>query len=120
MPAELTGDVARRVWSETWNKLVERLGTLDIDRRNLVLYCNAWQLLSDCQATLAEEGRYIQMSTGYVARHPAAIDEKNAIGQIRQLAAELGMSPKSRKGVKVRSGEGDPLKAFLAEQPAVP
>lgn len=116
-PVELTGEVARKVWAETEPALRDRLSLLEIDLRTLILYCNAWQLLTECQQVLAEEGRYIQMETGYVARHPAAIDEAKAVSQIRQLAQELGMSPKSRRGVKVRSAEGDPLKDFLGGRP---
>lgn len=118
LPVELSGDVARRVWIETEPRLRDRLNLLDIDERILILYCNCWQLLIDCQKVLTKEGRYVTMQdTGYVSRHPAAVDEKNAIAQIRQLAAELGMTPKSGRRVKIRSGDGDSLKAFLASKP---
>ena len=117
LPVELSGDVARRVWRETEPQLRDRLNLLDIDHRILVLYANCWQLLTECQEVLRREGRYITMETGYVSRHPAAVDEKNAIAQIRQLAAELGMTPKAGKRVKVRSGDGDALKGFLQRQP---
>lgn len=116
LPCELSGDVAKRVWLDTEPKLRDRLNLLDIDDRLLVLYCNCWQLLTDCQEVLRKEGRYVTMEeTGYVSRHPAALDEKNTIAQIRQLAAELGMTPKSGRRVKVRSGHGDALKAFMAK-----
>jgi P27 family predicted phage terminase small subunit len=114
---DLSGEVARRVWRELWPDLQDRLTMLSIDRRCLVLYANAWQLLSEAQATLKHEGRYFTSEKGYVMRHPAAVDEARCVAQIRQLAAELGMSPKARKGVKVRTGDGDALKAFLAAQP---
>ena len=92
---------------------------LDIDSGILILYCNAWQLLTECQAVLRSEPRYIKYEdSGHVGRHPAAIDEKNTIAQIRQLAAELGMTPKAGKRVKVRSGAGDGLKAFLEGKPS--
>ena len=117
VPAELTGDVARRVWQETEPQLRDRLNLLDIDSRTLILYCQCWQLLHDCQCVLQREGRYITMESGYVSRHPAAVDEKNAIAQIRQLAAELGMTPKSGRRVKVREGSGDALQAFLDGAP---
>lgn len=118
LPVELSGDVARRVWLETEPRLRDRLNLLDIDERILVLYCNCWQLLTECQDVLRRKGRYVTMEdTGYVSRHPAAVDEKNTIAQIRQLAAELGMTPKSGRRVKVRSGDGDALKAFLAARP---
>ena len=118
LPVELSGEVARRVWRETEPRLRDRLNLLDIDDRILILYCNCWQLLTDCQDVLAKQGRYITMEdTGYVSRHPAAVDEKNAIAQIRQLAAELGMTPKSGHRVKVRSGDGDALKQFLDAGP---
>lgn len=100
-------------------KLRDRINLLDIDKRLLVLYCNCWQLLCECQEVLREEGRYMKIEkSGYPLRHPAAIDEKNTIAQIRQLAAELGMTPKSGRRVKVRSGDGDALKAFLEARPA--
>lgn len=118
LPIELSGDVAKRVWRETEPRLRDRLNLLDIDDRILILYCNCWQLLTECQDVLRREGRYVTMEeTGYVARHPAAVDEKNTIAQIRQLAAELGMTPKSGRRVKVRSGDGDALKAFLQQKP---
>ncbi len=117
-PAELSGDVARQVWRETEPALRDRLSIMNIDRRTLMLYCDTWQLLADCSQVLQDEGRYITMpDTGYVSRHPAAVDAAKAVSQIRQLGAELGMSPKSRRGVKVRSSEGDPLKDFLANKP---
>lgn len=117
-PCELTGPVARTVWRESEPKLRDRLNLLDIDHRILILYCNCWQLLTDCQQVLAKEGRYVTMEdTGYVSRHPAAVDEKNTIAQIRQLAAELGMTPKAGKRVTVRSGDGDALMAFLNQRP---
>jgi len=117
LPEELSGDVARRMWSTTEPQLRDRLNLLDIDRSVLVLYCNTWQLLYEAEQTLAAEGRYLTMPTGYVARHPAAIDQKDAMGQIRRLAAELGMTPKAGRRVKIRSGDGDALQAFLQDRP---
>jgi len=118
LPVELSGEAARRVWRETEPLLRDRLNLLDIDHRILVLYCNCWQLLTECQEVLRTEGRYVTMEdTGYVSRHPAAVDEKNTIAQIRQLAGELGMTPKAGRRVKVRTGDGDQLKAFLEGKP---
>jgi len=117
LPAGLTGEVARSKWREKEPQLRDRLNLLDIDDDILILYCNCWQSLVDCQTVLAKKGRYNTMDTGYETRRPAAIDEQKWIAQIRQLADALGMTPKSGRRVTVRSGSGDGLKEFLEAGP---
>jgi P27 family predicted phage terminase small subunit len=117
-PVELLGEVARDWWRRLESDLRNRLNLLSVDRGALILLCNSWQRLAEVQAVLAKAERYpVTGENGYQQIHPAAVDEHKLNAQIRQLQAELGMSIKARKGVRVKSGDGDPLKAFLAGAP---
>jgi P27 family predicted phage terminase small subunit len=118
LPVELLGAVARDWWRRLEPDLRSRLNLLSVDRGALILLCNSWQRLAEVQAILAREDRFpVTGENGYQQIHPAAVDEHKLSAQIRQLQAELGMSIKSRKGVRVKSGEDDPLKVFLAAGP---
>jgi P27 family predicted phage terminase small subunit len=113
-PIELLGDVARDWWRRLEPDLKTRLNLLSVDRGALILLCNAWQRLADVQKVLSTEPRYpVTGENGYRQIHPAAVDEHKINAQIRQLQAELGMSIKSRKGVRVKSGASDALGDFL-------
>lgn len=118
LPVELLGDVARDWWRRLEPDLRSRLNLLTLDRGALILLCNCWQQYVETQAVLKKESRYIVTgANGYQQLHPAATEEHKLKAQIRQLQAELGMSIKSRKGVRVKSGDSDPIKAFLAGSP---
>ena len=113
-PLELLGEVARDWWRRLEPDLRNRLNLLSVDRGALILLCNSWQRLAEVQRVLSNEDRYLVTGeNGYQQIHPAAVDEHKLNAQIRQLQAELGMSIKARKGVRVKSGDDDPLKAFL-------
>lgn len=113
-PPALLGDYARQKWREVEPQLRERLQLLGVDSGILILYCNCWERLSQAQQAIAEDGLYERVgSNGASAPTAARNDENRLMSQIRQLGQELGMSIRARKGVKVKSGDSDLLKAFL-------
>lgn len=114
-PAFLTGD-ARAEWNRLYPEL-ERLNVAGaLDRGVLAAYCIAWADLK--AANLELEGRtgptlWIERLDGGIFEHPAAKARRAASAQIRQLGAELGLSPVSRERVKIDPPEDESADGIL-------
>lgn len=115
------GQVAATKWREV-APVIEARGLLeDLDLDALSLYCDSWQQLSEADATIVSEGEFFTTDKGYVGIHPAVLKRRKAIDVIRKLGEQLGLTPRSRRGLRVKqSGAAaaeDPLAAFLKSKP---
>ncbi len=86
---------AKAEWRRVCPELV-RAGTIAlVDRGILAAYCSAFSLFRHCQEVLNEKGLTQEARHGTAPR-PEVKMAREARQQIRALAAELGLSPKSR------------------------
>lgn len=113
-PPEWLGPVARAKWAELLGPLSRRLGLQkELDRDVLALYCDSWQQKHDADHTLERDGETFETEKGYIGVHPAVQKRRRAIDLIRRLGIEMGLTPASRRGLDLATGEDDPLAAFL-------
>jgi P27 family predicted phage terminase small subunit len=113
-PPEWLGEIGCGKWAELFGPLQRRLGLQkELDRDVLALYCDSWQQKHDADETLRREGETFQTEKGYVGVHPCVQKRRRAIDLIRRLGIELGLTPSSRRGLDLATGEDDPLEAFL-------
>ena len=66
----------------------------------LASYCAAFSQVQQCQRLLNEEGLVVEGKLG-AKGHPAAQIQHRAQSQMRQYAAELGLTPVSRSRAAV-------------------
>ena len=107
------GGAARDEWLrvvpqlEALNLLTEAHGPL------LTAYCVKWQEIVDMTAILATEG-YFEMGTKRQVAHTAVGIRARAIADLRQLAAQFGLSPASESGLSaplIPDSDDDPFAA---------
>jgi P27 family predicted phage terminase small subunit len=118
VPAWL-GPVAAAKWAEIHALLADRRLIDDRDRDAVALYCDAWQQLSDANATIKKEGEYFTTEKGYVGLHPAVLKRRKAVDVIRKLGEQLGLTPRARTNLAAanRPAKSDPLQQFLTKRP---
>lgn len=114
-PADMDG-IAAEKWRELV-KLLEPLGMLTVvDVDALRIYCEAWQELQDCNATLKREGSYQKVSSsGKKVAHPALSRRDHALDRIRRYSQEFGLTPASRSRVDIGAGAKAMPKGKLAK-----
>jgi P27 family predicted phage terminase small subunit len=83
-------------WRRVVPLLTERSILSKADLSVLAAYCNAFGQVVQCQEILNAEGLVIDGKG-----HPAAITQHRAQSQMRQYAAELGLTPVSRSRAAV-------------------
>jgi P27 family predicted phage terminase small subunit len=108
-------DYAAEKWREVLPELL-RVGLLTtIDGGILAAYCTAWSELRHATETLTAEGRTrTAEKNGYSYPHPAVSQQRTALKLVKDLGAQLGLSPSSRSALHIQpAGEDDPLAAFL-------
>jgi P27 family predicted phage terminase small subunit len=93
-----------------WNKvapiLVDRQHLTDADLGTLAAYADAVGQLVDATKVINRDGMVIETDKG-LRKHPAISIQTNARNQVRQLAAELGLTPVSRSRPSVRDRSND-------------
>jgi P27 family predicted phage terminase small subunit len=98
-----------RLGKAEWNKvapiLVERRHLTDADLGTLAAYADAAGQLAEATRLVNREGMVIETNAG-LRKHPAISIQMNARNQIRQLAAELGLTPVSRSRPSIRDDDG--------------
>ena len=115
-PAHLD-EAAKQKWAELAPILQERgdvgQGTLDA----LAAYCVAWSQWTAAQAKVAELGPVIKSAAGFAVVSPYVTVAAQAERRMRQWAAELKLTPKTRgsrrKAADDDQGEGDGLLKLL-------
>jgi P27 family predicted phage terminase small subunit len=100
-------DAAKAEWRRVLPLLMERSILSRADLSVLASYCAAFGQVQDCQKILNDEGLVVEGKLG-TKGHPAAQIQHRAQSQMRQYAAELGLTPVSRsRAAVVDRTEGD-------------
>lgn len=84
---------------DEWKRVVPLLADkiADCDLGSVEAYCSAVGLVRTCQETINREGITCESASGGVSTHPAVRIQSQAMVQVKNLAIELGLTPKSRK-----------------------
>ncbi|QDM17672.1 phage terminase small subunit P27 family [Tardiphaga sp. vice278] len=98
--------LGRAEWKKVATILVERRHLTDADLGTLAAYADAVGQLAESTQIVNREGMVIETRAG-LRKHPAISIQMNARNQIRQLAAELGLTPVSRSRPSIRDDGGD-------------
>ena len=93
-PACLTGETASARWTQTINDLAEESRTLPCSNEGVLIgYCAAFQLLADCERSIAKDGLLLDRGREGQKRSPALTGKISALSSIKGFASELGLSP---------------------------
>ena len=99
-PDNLSRD-ARIEW-ERVTPILYDLGLLTtIDRAALVGYCVAWGRWMEAEDELRKYGAVVKAPSGYPVQSPFLAVANRAMKQVKEFAAEFGMSPSARTRVAV-------------------
>lgn len=93
-------------WKRVAPILVDRRHLTDADLGTLAAYASAFADLIDATKRIECDGMVIETDRG-LRKHPAISIQTNARNQIRQLAAELGLTPVSRSRPSIRNDENE-------------
>lgn len=93
-------------WRKVAPILIERQHLTDADLGTLAAYADAVGQLVDATKVINRDGMVIETDKG-PRKHPAISIQTNARNQVRQLAAELGLTPVSRSRPVVRDNSDD-------------
>lgn len=93
-------------WKRVAPILVERKHLTDADLGTLAAYANAYHVMVETTKCIGRDGMVIDTDKG-PQRHPLISAQTNAHNQVRQLGAELGLSPISRSRAAVRDDTND-------------
>jgi P27 family predicted phage terminase small subunit len=100
-------DEGKAEWRRVLPLLMARSILSRADLSTLAAYCAAFGQVQQCQRILNDEGLVVEAKQGPKG-HPAAIIQHRAQSQMRQYAAELGLTPVSRsRAAVVDRTEGD-------------
>ena len=101
-PDWLAGD-ALEEWERVLPILVKRGSLTRADLATFTHYCIAVGQVAVATRTIAVEGQTFMGASG-PKRHPAVVVRDSAMTQVRQIAAELGLTPASRSRPAIREG----------------
>jgi P27 family predicted phage terminase small subunit len=102
-PSWLPGE-AKVEWRRVVSALKGRRTMTKADLPMLESYCLAAGMVRRAQAAIAEQGDTVTTKNG-TRRHPAFQTLFQALTESRRLAAELGLTPASRKKAPVTDGD---------------
>ncbi|MFH1485105.1 MAG: phage terminase small subunit P27 family [Chloroflexota bacterium] len=109
-------DEAKREWRRVAPEL-GRLGLLtELDRSLLASYCQTLARWRQCEEILAVHGRTYWAASGQLRRRPEIGIAQADQAALRQLAAELGLTPSARGRMGItpeKDEEEDPLERAL-------
>ena len=95
-PASLDEPAAAK-WVEVLPILQAREDVSQGDLDALALYCSAWSQWTAAQAQVATLGMVVKSAAGFAQENPYLGIARKAQVALRQWAAELKLTPKSRK-----------------------
>lgn len=111
-PPSWLSRLAKAEWRKVALILVGRKHLTDADLGTLGAYADALGQLADATRLINREGMVVMTANG-PRKHPAISIQINARNQVRQLAAELGLTPVSRSRPSIRADDiqddDDPL-----------
>ena len=97
-PSYITGE-ARIEWRYIVPRLV-KLGFIEkVDRTTLAAYCTAYQRWR--QAERLVTSLMVKTVNGNIIQHPALSIAERSLLTMNKLAADIGLSPRARTGLKV-------------------
>jgi len=108
-PPEWMSDEGREEWLRVLPVLYcERRTLAQVDLGVFAVYCEAYGTVVQATRQIREEGLTFKGPSG-LKRNPAIGIRDAAANQVRQMAAELGLTPASRgrPGIKPGGGDGD-------------
>jgi P27 family predicted phage terminase small subunit len=97
-PSALTKE-AKGEWRRVMSALISRRVLTNADVGAVERYCEAVGDVSIARATITKDGAYMPNRLGELKRHPAFSTLREATGEARRWAAELGLTPASRSRV---------------------
>ncbi|ABE63271.1 phage terminase, small subunit, putative, P27 [Nitrobacter hamburgensis X14] len=86
--------------------LIERNHLTNADLGTVAAYADALSQLADSTRQVNRDGMVVATPNG-LRKHPAISIQINARNQVRQLAAELGLTPVSRSRPSIRDDNED-------------
>jgi P27 family predicted phage terminase small subunit len=110
-PPSWLSRAAKAEWRKVATILTERGHLTDADLGTLAAYADAVGQLAESTTIINREGMVVETPNG-LRKHPAISIQINARNQVRQLAAELGLTPVSRSRPSIREDNEDDL-SFL-------
>ncbi len=122
-PPEHLSEPARKEWSRVIKELAEAGILAKLDRGTLAAYCQTYARWAEAEAKLAELGPVVKSPSGFPTANPYLTVCNTALRLMKTYAAELGLTPASRKrlgkaqggktgrsrSVPPQSTAGDPL-----------
>lgn len=90
IPAELRDKLARDTWQRILPDLLKKKTTCNLDRDNMICYCNAWSQYLECCRKLKRNKRNDVYQSMWLSRQRCALAEQ------RRYSALLGMDVNSR------------------------
>ena len=106
-PPKGMGKDAKAEWRRIMPALIARRVLTEADIGAVESYCTAFGDAREARATIAADGAYVTNRLGELKRHPAFTTLREAAGEARRWAAELGITPASRSRVGGSSEEED-------------
>ncbi|MBI4302171.1 MAG: phage terminase small subunit P27 family [Chloroflexi bacterium] len=100
---------AKREWRRATSELAGQGILTALDRGILALYCQTFASLRQREAVLAGRGRTYLTPSGQVRQWPEVAIAQAEKAMLRQLAADLGLTPtaRARMGMPLPEGEED-------------
>lgn len=104
-PPSYLGRVAKAEWRRIIPLLAEMQILSKADRSVIAAYCQAWQRLQEFERAIDEHGPTFVTEKGYVCQRPEVAMAHKQATLVRQLAAELGLTPAARSRIEVPEKE---------------
>src|SRR4051812_5206549 len=100
-PSRLNGIAA-----EEWDRITkERPDLLEMDSQTVAAYCLAVGTMWEADESLASEGMVVDTIKGNKVANPYLGIRNAAANNVKNLAAQLGLTPKSRDEVKIKKAK---------------
>lgn len=97
IPLKLFRDkAARREYKRILPQILDNAIVGDLDRNNLVVYCNAWSEYQELMTELKNESHFVLDERGALVENPKYKSERDAYKQMITAGEKLGMSIASR------------------------
>ncbi len=107
LPPDFLNGAARKVFTDRAEILAKEYGAGEIDSDVLALYAQNWALYCELANEPITLKRTTKDGAEIVYANPAVAARNRAESVCMRLIRELGMSPKSRKGLPINTDDDD-------------